>query len=230
MIVDVQKDEPPDMTPDRFFAGLQAAARYVIDRGLPFFTKSHITFMEAYWAAWGAQDDAEAEAVNKAREDLDRLKKETRLDFSPMRAQLLGFVRSVFSSAWMVLGNSIRIVPPLITAVVVVFVTSDGWRILGTGFTPRTIFLVVLFLVTSLVFLIRFKGYWEDDWDISASCDIQEALLTDIQAQMEGDHERAGTHMSSWQQFNKLIDRGAKTVPLVKPVKLGAGYASTVAI
>jgi hypothetical protein len=235
MIVDVQGDEPPDMTPDRFFAGLQAAARYVIDRGLPFFTRSHITFMSDYLEAWRKQSGAEA--VAEACADLEELKKRTRHNLSPVAAQLDGFLRSVFSSAWMVLRNSIRIVPPLITAVVVVFVTSDGWRILGTGFTPRTMCLVALFLVASLVFLIRFKGYWEDDWDISAFEDTQKALLRDIRSEMEGDHEadrgthgvpghergelREGAHISSWQQFNELIDCGAKTVPLVKPRKLG---------
>jgi hypothetical protein len=175
--------------------------------------------------------------VAKACADLQELKKQTRHNLSPVVAQLGGFLRSVFGSAWMVLGNSIRFVPPLITAVVVVFVTSDGWRILGTGFTPRSMCLVVLFLVTSLLFLVRFKGYWEDDWDISASNDIQEALLSDIRSEMGGDHEAdrrthgaprderdefgEGARISSWQQFKELIDCGAKTVPLVKPLKLG---------
>ena len=35
------------------------------------------------------------------------------------------------------LSKSIRTVRPLITAVVVVFVTSDAWRMLGAGFTSR---------------------------------------------------------------------------------------------
>lgn len=77
----------------------------------------------------------------------------------------------------------------------------------------------VPFLVTSLVFLIRFKGYWEDDWDISASKDIQEALLRDICSEME--REQEADRRAQWQHFHKLIEWGAKTVPLVKRVSLG---------
>ena len=43
----------------------------------------------------------------------------------------------------------------------VVFVTSDAWRILGTGFTPRFFMLVSTFLLASLLFLIR-RDWWAD--------------------------------------------------------------------
>jgi hypothetical protein len=230
MMVDAQQDEPQRMRPDRFFAGLQVAARYIIDGGLPFFTSAHLRFMEDYLEAWRKKSGDKA--VEEARDSLDKLREETRHSLSPAVVLLVGFLRSVFSSAWMVLGKSIRIVPPLITAVVVVFVTSDAWRLLGTGLTPRTICLIALFLVAGLVFLIRFKGYWEDDWDISASEETQEALLSDIRHELGGDQEiarvpgnerdepRDGADISPWQQFKELIDCGAKVAPLVKPVRL----------
>ena len=62
--------------------------------------------------------------------------------------------------SWDILGKGIRSVP-LVTAMVVVFVTSDAWRILGTGFTPRFFMLVSTFLLASLLFLIR-KDWWAD--------------------------------------------------------------------
>ena len=165
MIVDVQGDEPPDISPACYFAGLQAAASYVIDNGLPFFASGHISFMRDYLKAWRTKSGDEA--VREASADLAKLEEKTQHRLHPVLVQMGGLFRAVFSSSWMVLAKSIRIVPPLITAVVVVFVTSDAWRLLGTGFTPRTTCLVALFLVTSLVFLIRFKGYWEDDFGIS---------------------------------------------------------------
>jgi hypothetical protein len=57
--------------------------------------------------------------------------------------------------------SSIRSVPPLLTAVVVVFVTSDAWRILGTGFSARPIALWVAFIIAAWLFLIRYR-YWAD--------------------------------------------------------------------
>jgi hypothetical protein len=248
MIVDMQGDEPPSMGPDRFFAGLQVAARYIIAGGLPFFTSPHLRFMRDYVKAWRQEIDDKAveeasadldelrKEVERASADLDELRKKTRHSLSPVVVLLGGFLLSAFSSAWMVLGKSSRIVPPLITAVVVVFVTSDAWRLLGTGFTPRTICLVALFLAAGLVFLIRFKGYWEDDWEIPASGETHDALLRDICYELGGDQEadgptagvhrderdelRDGADSSSWRQFHELIVCGAKTVPLVKPVRL----------
>jgi hypothetical protein len=159
MNADTHRDKPPALGPQRFFTDLQVAARYVIRKGLPFFAASHIDFMTSYLEAW--QKQHHDQAVADARADLKKLKAEARRKLYPLLVLLLGFLLSIGSSAWMVLGKSIRIVPPLITAVVVVFITSDAWRILGVGFTPQIISLVALFLLASLLVLIRFKGYWE---------------------------------------------------------------------
>ena len=127
MIVDVQGDEPPDISPACYFAGLQAAASYVIDNGLPFFASGHISFMRDYLKAWRTKSGDEA--VREASADLAKLEEKTQHRLHPVLVQMGGLFRAVFSSSWMVLAKSIRIVPPLITAVVVVFVTSDAWRL-----------------------------------------------------------------------------------------------------
>jgi hypothetical protein len=160
------------------------------------------------------------------------------LVFTPML-----FFESVVSSAWLVLRKGIRSVPPLITAVVVVFVTSDAWRILGAGFTPRFFVLVTLFLLASMLFLTRrFKHYWEQDIDVKefkgkvdvdASEDEVAVLLRGIRTSMKGakkadgrdrggtEHapggERDGVDSSQWRRFNELLKWGAKPTPLVKP-------------
>ena len=129
---------------------------------------------------------------------------------------------SAGSSAGLVLRRGIRSVPPLITAVVVVFVTSDAWRILGTGFTPRFFALVALFLLVSLLFLIRFKAYWEQD--IDASDDEAAVLLQGIKNSMTDAKKfsvRArpdtGPESAKWLYFHRLIEWGARPTPLVKP-------------
>lgn len=117
---------------------------------------------------------------------------------SPFVLQLLILVpaqgiRSVLNSAWHVLKSGVRAVPPLLTAVVVVFVTSDAWRILGTGFTPRFAILVVAFILASLLSLIR-KDYWSD---LSAEGDEARGLIDGI--------KRRGAGELPWNQF---LERG----------------------
>lgn len=222
------------MPPDRFFTDLQCAAKYVFRQGVPFFVSDHIAFMRAYLKAWGEQ--AGDEAVAKASADLDTFSAETRPNFHLVLVLVAGFFLSVGSSAWLALSKSIRIVPPLITAVVVVFVTSDSWRILGTGFTPRFFGLVALFLISSLIFLIRFKGYWEKDFDIDASDATLAIVLEEIQHELQYKQEAVQLSQSAtsnvasaqrhdvndaseWQQFHGLMALGANPLPLVKPVR-----------
>jgi hypothetical protein len=190
--------------------------------------------MVAYLKAW--REQAGDEAVAEASADLEIFRAEDRHHFHRVLVLTAGFFLSVGSSAWLALSKSIRIVPPLITAVVVVFVTSDSWRILGTGFTPRFFGLVTLFLMSSLLFLIRFKGYWEKDFDIDASDAILAVLLDEIKHELQ--NKQGGAQLSSrtannvadeqqpdadevsdWRHFHKLLDLGAKPLPLVKPAK-----------
>jgi len=112
------------------------------------------------------------------------------------------------NSAWDILRKGVRNVPPLVTAVVVVFVTSDAWRILGTGFTVRFFILVCAFLTASLLFLIR-----EDWWaDVSADEDEAKSLL-------EG--------MKNWNRstLHEFTSRGARPVPMERPSGFRGVYA-----
>jgi hypothetical protein len=237
MAVDVHI-KPRDISPARFFADLQCIATYVFKQGLPFFVSSHIKFMKAYLKAWGEQGGDE-EAVNIASEALKAFIKDARHNLNPILFLVTGFVNSVASSAWLTLSKSIRIVPPLITAVVVVFVASDSWRFLGTGFTPRFFCLVTLFLLSSLLFLIRFKGYWEKDFDVDESDVITvEGLLDKLEHGLRsaqeavplyqrlpngvtGEQQHDANDASTWEQFNELVGLGAKPFPFVKPANLG---------
>lgn len=184
--------------------------------------------------AW--REQAGDEAVAEASAELEAFSAEARHDFHLVLVLVAGFFLSVGSSAWLALSKSIRIVPPLITAVVVVFVTSDSWRILGTGFTPRFFGLVTLFLVSSLIFLIRFKGYWEKDFDIDESDATLAIVLDEIKHELQYKQEagqpsqRATDNVASaqrhdvndvseWQQFHGLIELGANPLPLVKPAR-----------
>jgi hypothetical protein len=110
------------------------------------------------------------------------------------------FAMSLARSAWDMLRRGVHGVPPLITAVVVVFVTSDAWRILGSGFTIRFAVVVAVFLVASVFFLIR-GNCW---LDIDAKHAEADRLLADIgQSLPEGFHE--------------FTRRGIKAAPMVRP-------------
>ncbi len=230
--------EQAEITPARFLIDLNKTATYVFTRGAPFFVFSHFTFLVDYVKAWrkeqGDQAVADAladpEATVSGRSFMTKLVRWQRipLGIKPwimLAALTLNLVLlpvwlflSVLKSAWLILEKGVRSVPPLITAVVVVFVTSDAWRILGTGFTRRFILLVLVFMLASLLFLIRFEDYWEED--IKASEDEADILLRGIR----------GWHRM---EFHKLIDMGAGPAPIVKPTRLGtrvAVYGGYVAI
>lgn len=180
------------MPPGVFLADLNETATYAITRGAPFFLPSYIAFMLEYVNEWlrerpGNEDEVAGALADQSPKWVRPLT--TRLLFRLLQAQgnrqrnyQLGlmlaplfirlaftlpvqFVKSALNSAWLVLKRGARHVPPLITAVVVVFVTSDAWRILGTGFTLRFFILVSVFLVASLLFLTRRK--WWKDVDVS---------------------------------------------------------------
>jgi hypothetical protein len=142
--------EQAEITPARFLIDLNKTATYVFTRGAPFFVFSHFTFLVDYVKAWrkeqGDQAVADAladpEATVSGRSFMTKLVRWQRipLGIKPwiMLAALtlnlvllpLWLFLSVLKSAWLILEKGVRSVPPLITAVVVVFVTSDAWRIL----------------------------------------------------------------------------------------------------
>jgi hypothetical protein len=237
VLANVHADKRREVSPASFFADLQCAAAYVFEQGLPFFARRHIKFMNYYLEVW--QRTGDEEAVKHASHLVETFTREAEHNINPALFLVTGFVHSVASSAWLSLSKSIRIVPPLITAVVVVFVTSDAWRMLGAGFTLRFFCLVSLFLLSSLLFLIRFNDYWENDFDIDESdVTTMKELLDKIEHELRGTEEGVSLSQpapngvtgeqqhdlddtSSWSKFSELIDLGVKPLPLVKPVNLG---------
>jgi len=189
--------EPERMSRRDYLFGMNDIAMYAVSRGSPLLLPSHVAFLVAYVREWltlePGQDNEKAvigalfhRAPRWARHLSVRLHRaqwiprKIRLPllltplFIPLAVILpCQLVWSAANSAWDILKKGVRNVPPLVTAVVVVFVTSDAWRILGTGFTVRFFILVCAFLTASLLFLIR-----EDWWaDVSADEDEATSLL-----------------------------------------------------
>lgn len=203
-----------------FLLCLNDTARYAASRGSPLFLPGHISFLMAYARGWQKQepgpdkDEAVIEALfyripRSAKHLVLRLSQaewipgwvRQLLLLTPFAISLLWqFIWSGMISAKDILGNGIRSVPPLVTAVVVIFVTSDAWRILGTGFTPRFFTLVIAFLLASLFFLVR-RDWWAD-------------VVVD-----DSDVESMLNGIRRWKtdSLNKLMDRGAKPVRMEKP-------------
>jgi len=223
----------PELSPARFIVDLNNTAAYVLTRSAPFFFFKHFLFLVAYVKKW-LEADTEPERPPIAQEVaktllrrapkwsralltrlLQRRKIPVEIQLSILLSPLLipavtimpwEFARSGAFSALNVIRKGVRSLPPLITAVVVVFVTSDAWRILGTGFTPRFFGLVGAFLLAALALLIRFNDYWE--YDIAASEDQAHTLLRGIRNK----HQL---------KFREFIDRGACPAPMVRPTGLG---------
>ncbi len=177
----------PGCEPREYLYNLNKTAIYVAARGLPFLLVTHAIFLVRYIDEWVENDTRNA--VDAAGALFGRWPKwsqkliaewlqKTWLPSGILLAVLLApYVlplavvlpyqvgRSVLSSTWDIFRNGIRALPPLVTAVVVVFVTSDAWRILGNGSANRFWLLIAVFVAASLLFLIRWRCW--DDIDVS---------------------------------------------------------------
>lgn len=225
-----------------YLRGMNNTAIYALTGGAPGFVK-HLRFLVAYVDEWLKRypDDLKAAAEALPLWVTPRTLK--LLQSIPQRARLrllqvllvaplfttvpwLYFL-SAFKSAWGILRLGVRGIPPLITSVVVVFVTSDGWRLLGAGFTRRCYVLVAVFLTASVIFLVR-KDCWAD-----IDTDEQEAstLLTDIKrsalwkvarrisnlVRLNGVARWAESQGTRPFEFRELILHGARPLPIVRP-------------
>jgi hypothetical protein len=166
------------MDPENFIIDLNKAVWYMLRRGATFFFPDHLAFMADYIKAWQAQNQNSA-ALARAMGTTYRIRRYNpittllRAKWLPLALRqftftfsaipLIFFGMSVLAGRgfYRMIRSSIRSVPPLLTAVVVVFVTSDAWRILGTGFSARPIALWVAFIIAAWLFLIRYR-YWAD--------------------------------------------------------------------
>ena len=228
----MSQPKPGKMSPGDYLFGMNDLAMYAASRGSPLFLTSHVAFLVAYVREWlrlepGPDNEMAVIAALFHRaprwvrhlgvrlHQAQWIPWKVRLPllltplFIPLAVILPGqLVWSAASSAWDILKKGVHSVPPLVTAVVVVFVTSDAWRILGTGFTVRFFLLVCTFLTVSVLFLIR-----EDWWaDVSADADEATSLL-------QG--------MKDWKlcTLREFTRRGAKPVPMERPRGLRGAYA-----
>lgn len=254
MTVSKPANQQHEMLKANFLHDINKVAIYALARGASFFFINHLKFLVSYVKEWlrtyPQDEDAAAEALFK------QLPKRVRpwilrlywsqwipewarwfLLVAPLVLRLflvvpLQLLLSSFKNAWGILRKGVRGIPPLITAVVVVFVTSDAWKILGAGFTPRFFALVIVFLAVSLMFLAH-KDYWED---IGADGPDADSVLNDI----------SRTHLwvvirkiflvvgiktvSDWAdrrsvrpfEFMIFVDRGIQPLPVKRPTGFGA--------
>lgn len=225
----MSQPRPEKMSRSDYLFGMNDIAMYAASRGSPLFLPSHVAFLVAYVREWLRLEpgpDNEKAVIGALFQRAPRwtrhlglrlhqaqwIPRKARLPllltplFIPLAVTLpCQLVWSAANSAWDILKKGARSVPPLVTAVVVVFVTSDAWRILGTGFTVRFFLLVCAFLSTSLLFLIR-----EDWWtDVSADEDEATSLLH-------------GVNLRTLHEFTR---RGAKPVPMERPRGVRGAYA-----
>jgi hypothetical protein len=201
------------MDPENFIIDLNKAVWYMLRRGATFFFPEHLAFMAGYIKAWQAQNQNPA-ALARAMGTTYRIRRYNpittllRAKWLPLALRqftftlpaipliFLGMIVLAGRGFYRMIRTSIRSVPPLLVAVVVVFVTSDAWRILGTGFSARPVALWVAFIIAAWLFLIRYK-YWTD---------IQAVDLQDLLAAAE-----------SKGYLNSFIQLGAVPQAMEKP-------------
>jgi hypothetical protein len=237
-----------------FLHDINKVAIYALARGASFFFISHLEFLVSYVKAWlngyPQDEDAAAEALFKWLPK--RIRPWTLRLYSsqwipewarwfllvaPLVLRLFlivpfQFLLSSFESSWGILRKGVRGIPPLITAVVVVFVTSDAWKILGTGFTFRFFALVIVFLAVSLMFLVH-KDYWKDIGvdgpdAVSVLDDLRRprlwavirkiSLIVGIKTVSDWAESRSDRPF----EFMVFVDRGIQPLPVKRPTGFGA--------
>ena len=233
--VAVPKEVPepgkPAWASNQYLFDLNKTAIYAVTRGMPFLLATHAAFLVSFVDEWIKEPQSAKEAAGAlfdrwpqwSQRRIARWLGSQRIPnkallfllLIPFVLPLAGVVpwqigRSVLNSGWDVLRKGVRGVPPLITAVVVVFVTGDAWRILGNGFTVRFAVLVVVFLLASLLFLIRWNC-WDD-------IDAKPREATDLLAGIK--HKRPVG-------FHAFTDRGVEPSPISRPRGFGAVWVYT---
>ena len=205
----------------QFFLDMNNIALYALSNGAPFFTYKHFAFIAKYvnsrqeradysqlfsMISFSSPQQNWTEILMAMLLPVRKLPAAIKLSIMciPLTISVLwGNYTAIIDSFPNLMTKGVRSVPPLITALVVVFVTSDAWRILGTGFTWRFFLLVAAFLLASLLFLIR-KDYWDD-------LDVPEA---DAYALVK--------KTICWPSADRLIKMGAGPLTIVKPTGFGS--------
>jgi hypothetical protein len=210
----VENSPHEKMAPDKFINDLDQNYRYLLARGAAFIMSDYRAFVTMYNAAWREQSNHQAAVTTVpgvlAQASSYRLVSILlRARWIPNdRKQLVIFILVIpllilsgSSSAYGIIRNGISRVPPLITAVVIVFVTGDAWRILGNGFTPGLIVLWVVLIMVSMLLLIHID-YWTD-------IDVSEAEAIDLLQPIE-----------QATRVHDFIKMGASPSPIKRPATL----------
>jgi len=227
--------DPSPLGPREYLAALNETGLYAMSRGSPMVVRWHLTFLKRYIAAWLDKSRGEEDEVSRAVTEalfggwpgsikgriarrLSRTKgaKLGSIFYLPAYMQVFLYARicltllgqlaaSLARSTLDLLRAGVRGVPPLITAVVVVFVTSDAWKIFGNGSTVRLCILVILLLLASFCFLV----HWDPWLDLSA--DETEAVLL-----------LGGIKHKHPMKFYEFTRYGIESVPMVRARGLSA--------
>ena len=139
-----------EITPRQFFLDMNSVALYALSNGTPFFAYRHFSFIAKYMNAWQEQDDYSlifsmisyaSPQQNVAEIFMAMLLPARKLPVAiklslmliPLTISVLwGNYTAIIDSFPNLMTKGVRSVLPLITALVVVFLTGDAWRILGT--------------------------------------------------------------------------------------------------
>lgn len=218
------------MPPALYLREMNEAAQYVFGKGMPFFVGAHYRWLRRYDRAWrGTAADAPGQTLAMLRRSMspgrtgrierwlsrllesayvrDSTRAYKALTILPLAAAFVSrFTVSIVKSLWNVVGGGVRTAPPLVAAVVVVFATGDGWRLLARGFGLRFALFEALFLGIGLAFLARLD-YWRD-----------------IEARTEADQEALLKGIDS-DALHDLVRRGAAPFPIVQPDTAGGRRA-----
>jgi hypothetical protein len=210
-----------EITPSQFFLDMNNIALYALSNGAPFFAYRHFTFIAKYMNSWPERGDGSVIhsmiSFASGQQNLTGALMAMLLPVRKLPAAIKLLIMSIPLTITVVWGNytaiidsfpslmarGVRSIPPLITVLVVVFLTGDAWRILGTGFTWRFFLLVAAFLLASLFSLIR-KDYWAD---LDVPDNETDALLGNVACSPS---------------IGRLIKIGATPLPMVKPAGRGS--------
>lgn len=223
------------MEPREYLAALNETGLYAMTRGAPMVVRWHITFLKWYIGALLDKSHGKEDGVSRAviealfggwpelikgrvarRLSRTRRAELGRVFYLPFYIQIFLYaricltlpgelIRSLVGSTLDLMRAGVRGIPPLIVAVVVVFVTSDAWKIFASGFTARFCVLVIFLLLASCCFLV----HWDPWRDLGA--DGTEAMLL-----LEGIKEE---HSMKFHEFTR---RGIHVMPIIRPRGLTA--------
>jgi hypothetical protein len=220
------KDCDP-MEPREYLTALNETGLYAMTRGGPMVVRRHVTFLKRYIAAWLDKSHGTEDMVSRSATEAlfggwpELMKRQVARLLSQVKgAKSEGLfylavyiriflalpgelLRSIVGSTVDLVRSGVRGIPPLMVAVVVVFVTSDAWKLFGSGFTVRICILIILLLLASCCFMV----HWDPWTDLGADGTEATLLLAGIR------------HKHPIAEFTH---RGIQVLPIISPRGLSA--------